>query len=268
MVWVGDFLSDPNVAAMDTTDVGAFWLLCLYAAQSNGKLPNDDAVLSRLTRLGDAWPEHRERVLKAWVVTPSVITQKRLVQEVRNAEERQAAARKAAATRWDKSRRSNEEDAARSASALPRGSGSGSGDPTASPASAGEAPERSPTENQNAARDLLGGLVGEMAMPRGPRASVMTKPAWDWLKLNATPSDSDDAMAFVGWLIKTGTRDPEMLLALVKDRVVHKPDNPHAYYTPKGLARQNIVTRVAADRAIAEHERIKREERAFLNGGR
>jgi uncharacterized protein YdaU (DUF1376 family) len=268
MVWVGDFLSDPHVAAMDPAEVGAFWLLLLYAAQQGGSLPNDDALLARLSRLGDKWQDHRARVLAAWVVTPSSITQKRLKQEVQAAAGRRAAARASgklgAKSRWAKEK---DGDPNGDAMAMPWLNGSGL-EPTAKEEPKDAAAPRSsapdPEANQRSVLGLLGGMAERMAMPAAAPKNEPTKLAWDWLSGNANRGEATRAMAFVGWLMKTGTRDPEMLLALVKDYVVHHPDNPHAYYTPKGMARQNIVTRVAADRAVAEHERIKREERAFL----
>ena len=93
-----------------------------------------------------------------------------------------------------------------------------------------------------------------------------TEPAFEWLKLNVKPDSVATYMRFVGWLQKTGTRDAETLLALVKHAVVYQPRNPHAYFTAEGTTRTSIAMKVGADAAIREHERIKEEERKFLGG--
>ena len=119
---------------------------------------------------------------------------------------------------------------------------------------------------------MVSGLAGKLGFPTGPSASAPVEPPTEavreWLKSNAPPERAAEVMRFMGWLVKTGTRDSETVLALVKHFTVQNPHNPYAYYTPDGNARQSIAMRVAADHAIAEHERITREEREFLGGMR
>ncbi len=321
LFWVADFLADPVVAAMSTEEVGAYILLLCYAWQSDrpGVLRNDDDLLSKLTRLHERWPEHRENVLRAFVVSSTTITQKRMVAEARATAERIARAsesgRRASISRWR-----NDKDAVRNADAKRNDASSSSSSSTttnlASSADAEEAPllplgltedaalretpqspvqrpgaEREPEadsgsarpaggegdaqanvlvadQNRGAVLGLLSQVVGGMKLAPGSRVpsrkTPPTEAAWNWLRDNAEPARAAEVMKFVGWLVKTGTRDGEMVLALVKHFTVHNPRNPHAYYTPEGNARQTIVMRVAADRAIAEHERQKRAEREFL----
>jgi hypothetical protein len=121
---------------------------------------------------------------------------------------------------------------------------------------------------RSSALGLVNGLVAGMRLEPSTDTSKKRGPmldaAWHWLRANTAPDRLPEAMRFVGWLVKTGTRDADMLLALAKHFTVHAPRNPHAYYTPNGTARQAIAARVASDAAIAEHERLKREDREFL----
>jgi uncharacterized protein YdaU (DUF1376 family) len=289
----GDFIADPAVQAMTTEQVGAYMLLLCAAWQSDrpGVLPNLDPYLAGITRLGDRWPEHREAVLRAFVVRGETLVQKRMVLEAKAASEAMARARSgaraAANARWDKEMH---------ARALPaqcvamlgvgvgvenqRLSADEAGAPDASEstdrpseASVESEPnpgvESPPEANRSAVLGLLGGLAGAMKLPEPPpRKSLELQLAWDWVRANTDATKASAAMRFVGWLVKTGTRDPDSLLALAKHFVVYAPENPHAYYTSKGTARQSIIMRVGGDRAVAEHERIKADERRFLGGNR
>jgi hypothetical protein len=114
---------------------------------------------------------------------------------------------------------------------------------------------------------LIVGLAESKSLAGTPAGNPALQPAWTWLKANTSPEQASAVMRFVGWLVKTGTRDAPTLLALAKHMLVHKPENPHAYYTSNGVTRHSIARQVALDRAVAEHERIKREERAFLGRG-
>jgi hypothetical protein len=88
--------------------------------------------------------------------------------------------------------------------------------------------------------------------------------SWKWVRENSSRAERRLLMQFAAWLVKSGTRRPEAILALVKHYAVHRPLTPFAYYTPLGTAREVIVMGVAADSAVQDHERIKREEREWL----
>lgn len=90
--------------------------------------------------------------------------------------------------------------------------------------------------------------------------------SWKWVRENEPRADRRALMQFAAWLVKSGTRRPDAILALVKHYAVHRPRTPFAYYTPLGTVREVIVMGVAADSAVSEHERIKREEREWLEG--
>lgn len=302
LFWVGDFLSDPVVAAMSAEEVGAYVLLLCYAWQSDrpGVLANDDAVLARLTRLHERWPEHREAVLRAFVVSDKVLTQKRMVAEARATARRMERARasgeRGANARWGAEQGRVPNATAMPARGMPVAVTEHRTSTPASPAIAGDAPASSRSEsnpslavgpsgpsesppaptdgaraNQQAVLDMLGGVAGSLAAPPRPAkrtVSSSTQAAWDWLKLNATPDEQRAMMALVGWFVKTGTTDSHTLLALTKHAVVYKPANPHAYFTEKGETRQSIAMKVAADRAVSEHELAKQLERDFLKGAK
>lgn len=272
LFYPADFLADPVVGAMSLEQVGAYVLLLCYAWPSKGVLPNDPAALARWSRLGDRWPEHAPAILAAFDVRPTVIVQKRMAQEwaatLRRLEQARERGALGASVRWGSANPASASEppaTAKVGEALPglwtkHASNSHS---EASPASAGEA--------QGDARTLVEGLAAGLALPKPagkPAPLPPTDAAWQWLKDHATPERAAAEMRFVGWLIRTGTRDGSIVLALVKHKLVHNPKNPHAYYTPQGTARQSIAMRVAGDAAIAEHERLKREERQFLERGK
>lgn len=257
-----DFLADPAVNAMTVEEVGAYvFLLCVaWESKTRGVLPNDDALLASYSRLGSKWPKHREAILRAFEVRPRAIVQKRMVAEARATDARIARARETgrlgAAVRWGGSV---------SDDAPPRSVGSASQAHASNSSSYREAPSSCEEGAPVDPRRLVSSLAAGMRMPPAEK-SKPTELAWEWLKANAAPKDVAPTMRFAGWLVKTGTRDPEIVLALVKVLIVRRPTNPHAYFANTGTARQSIAMTVAADRAIAEHERVKREERSFLGG--
>jgi len=64
--WKDDFLGSPLVQTMTAAEVGAYVLLIL-AAQDGG-IPNDDVLLSRLTRTGPRWRAMKARLLSRFVI--------------------------------------------------------------------------------------------------------------------------------------------------------------------------------------------------------
>jgi hypothetical protein len=87
---------------------------------------------------------------------------------------------------------------------------------------------------------------------------------WEWCKANVATSERTAVMKFTAWLQKTGTTDPDILLALVKHYVVHRPANGFAYYAKTGQARAIIANRVRNDAEIVAHEQRKAESAAFF----
>lgn len=66
LLYAGDFLSSPDVQAMDTREVGAYCLLLFNAWQGDmpGHLPNNEERLRRLTKMSAAeWAVSRELLL-------------------------------------------------------------------------------------------------------------------------------------------------------------------------------------------------------------
>jgi uncharacterized protein YdaU (DUF1376 family) len=262
---------------MDAEEVGAYFLLLCYAwlSDTQGVLANDDELLARLTRLGSRWPQHKAAVLRAFVVTDKRLVQKRMVAEAKPTAERiaraEAVGKKGAAARWRKPL-----DAGGIADAQPTHASSSSSSSSTNQEAAFSLRSKATSdvsveENKSAVRDLLAGLAGQMDVgpAKAPKSTKKAGPAelaWEWLKQNATREEAASGMELVGWLIKTGTKDAEVLRALVKTFIVYKPKNVFAYFTPEGKARQSIALRASSDAAIIEHERLKREERAFIEG--
>lgn len=128
------------------------------------------------------------------------------------------------------------------------------------------APVRDPEEAKDRVRALCSGLASGKAIParKATLADDVLAPAWEWVERYVPKKEQVGAMKFVGWLRKTGTFDPEVLLALVKHFVVHRPKNGFAYYSGNGTARAVIARRVVADREVAAHEKRREEEAAFF----
>lgn len=286
-LYPADVLSSRAVVLMTPEARGGYFFLLCHAWDSDepGVLPGVDAELAMLSGLRERWPACREMIAAAfdvhsregfWVQVRMV--RERCEQHARYASascgghataskltpaQRSNSARKAALARWSKR--------AFGAHSMRTPSSSSSSSVLESKAAAAAAHDEtagSPTAGD--VRALVAGVAASMRLPGPDSPASPPRPldaAWEWLKANASPERAAVEMRFVGWLVSTGTRDGGTLLALVKHKLVHGPANPHAYYTPLGNARQSIALRTAGDRAIAEHERLKREERAFLGKG-
>lgn len=103
------FLADENVQDMDTTEIGAFFLLLLKAwhPERRGTLPDDDDRLARWAKVTPAdWAIAKPRVMAAWKLKDGKWHQKRLKREWANAtqkmDERSESARIAARAKWAK----------------------------------------------------------------------------------------------------------------------------------------------------------------------
>lgn len=61
-------MNDPAVLMMDECEVGAYTLLlcAIWDLEEPGVVPDDDRVLSRLSRTGERWSRYRERIAKAF----------------------------------------------------------------------------------------------------------------------------------------------------------------------------------------------------------
>jgi uncharacterized protein YdaU (DUF1376 family) len=264
LFWVPDFLADPAVAAMGPEEVGGYMLLLCYAWQSDdrGVLDNNDEMLARLTRLNDRWPKHKAAILRAFVVRDGKLIQKRMVREAKATDERINRAkengRSAAQARWSKDLNATRIRETCEPNTINRNINN------EEPRIAVEAVNQ---VTPGDIRSLLGEVVESVSERPAPVKRIVEHPTetvYKWLQDNATADQTKEAMRFVGWLMKTGTRDSETLLALTKHFVVYKPKNPHAYFTKEGSARTAIAMRTAADAAIREHERVLAEEREFL----
>lgn len=105
-LWTDAYLSDTR--SLSTLEHGAYLLLLMEAwRRPNCDLPNDDAILARLTGLNfDEWMEIRETILSFWTFDgrSKTFKQKRLMFERDRARVRSKSARDKAAKRWDKTK--------------------------------------------------------------------------------------------------------------------------------------------------------------------
>lgn len=109
LLYFDDFVSDGKVEAMDTKQVGAYFLLLAKAWREDppGSIPNDDRVLARWARLTpDDWSECRTGVLAAFTLgTDDRWHQKRMRKEfaklIASAKKRSDNAKRAASARWN-----------------------------------------------------------------------------------------------------------------------------------------------------------------------
>ena len=68
-LYPADFVSDGDVEAMSTLEIGAYFLLVCKAWAENppASIPADDRILARWTRLSDKeWRDCKGAVLRAW----------------------------------------------------------------------------------------------------------------------------------------------------------------------------------------------------------
>lgn len=117
--YVGDFLRDPAVEAMDTRAVGAFLLLLLRAwdEKKAGTIPTDDATLRRWSRMDrlkngepipdEQWSDTRDQVLAAFKLSKDETRweQRRMMREHakirKSLSGKSKGGKKGAAKRWD-----------------------------------------------------------------------------------------------------------------------------------------------------------------------
>jgi uncharacterized protein YdaU (DUF1376 family) len=102
-MFIGDYLAD--TMRLSTEEHGAY-LLLMFDYWKNGPLPDDDAVLARITRLSaDAWSNAKASVLAFFSKgEDGKLHQKRVEEEMEKARENRRKsterAQKAAASRW------------------------------------------------------------------------------------------------------------------------------------------------------------------------
>jgi uncharacterized protein YdaU (DUF1376 family) len=107
-LYVDDFVSDGKVEAMDTLEVGAYWLLLCKSWRERpvASIPNDSAVLARWARVGaDIWERIEARVLAPFTLgKDGRLYQKRLRKEydkmLAHRRERQKSGKKGAERLW------------------------------------------------------------------------------------------------------------------------------------------------------------------------
>ena len=101
-----DFVGDPNVMAMSTTEAGAYiFLICAaWEEKPTGTLPDDDSRLARIARLRlSDWKRIKANVMAAFVYDDELKRwkQKRLIREAAHQEARRDQAKNASAKRWE-----------------------------------------------------------------------------------------------------------------------------------------------------------------------
>ncbi len=79
-LWVSDFLGD--TLDLDAKEVGSYILLLMAMWQRGGTLPDDQAKLKRVARIGRDWPRVWASIERYFEAKNGVITNKRLSQEL------------------------------------------------------------------------------------------------------------------------------------------------------------------------------------------
>jgi len=99
-----DFVADARVQLMNCEQIGAYWLLCCHMWMEGGVLPNNDAILARLSRTEKRWPKVKQLVMSCFVVCKTKVYHKRLRREkskqVQLRKTRAAAGKLGAKARW------------------------------------------------------------------------------------------------------------------------------------------------------------------------
>ncbi len=92
LFFANDWLSSPKIAVMSAAEEGAYIRLLSYAwADPDCSLPDDDATLAQLSRLGEAWLNGGSTVVRTCFVPHSKLPQRlvnlRLLKEFRRQQE-------------------------------------------------------------------------------------------------------------------------------------------------------------------------------------
>lgn len=101
-----DFISSTAVALMTPEERGGYIMLLCHAwdSDSPGMLPDDDAVLAKLSDLGKRWAKCRPAIARAFTIEIGWWRQERMAAEREEQAERyrraSEAGRKGNATRW------------------------------------------------------------------------------------------------------------------------------------------------------------------------
>lgn len=121
-IYVGDYLG--KTGRLTTEQHGAY-LLLLFDYWRNGPPPNDDAVLSQITRLSrPAWRKMKPTILAFFEIDGGKLIHGRVEQELQKAEEnhdrRSERAKKAAEARWGDAPRNATSNARSNATSMPQ----------------------------------------------------------------------------------------------------------------------------------------------------
>lgn len=251
---------------MTGEEAGAYArLFCrLWDRPEPGVVPDNDDLLAALSQAGARWPKLRAAVSKAFDLAsrPGFWVQPGLVETHR-------AQTAFVQQQIESGRRGGK---ARVTKAAPQGSLEARSSKPQAPSVLGSrfsVSEKIESESKDAAgprgdepfdtAPLVNGLADTLALERRPPAEAMDRDrVWGMIaELTARPDARKAAIAFAGWLWKTGTHDYAQLDALVAHMVAHRPANPHAYYANTGTTRALIVMQHNAARTTDEHEALK-----------
>lgn len=262
-----DFMADPDVQALSWEERGRYlWALCCSAlSDTPGRAPEAD-WMRWMGYEPEAWAAHREAHRRCFKAGPGVWVQRRLSEERADQAARYEQASRGGLARATGATRQNGRFTSQTpADHQPTTSGTTSRPP--SPASASASALEEESKDAAGPRDdepfdttpLVNGLADTLALERRPPAEAMDRDrVWGMIaELTARPDARKAAIAFAGWLWKTGTHDYAQLDALVAHMVAHRPANPHAYYANTGTTRALIVMQHNAARTTSEHEALK-----------
>ena len=108
-------------------------------------------------------------------------------------------------------------------------------------------------------------LIRHLASGLGQPPVFPADAAWQWVVQVWRPKDARVTMRFMAWLWKTGTRDLEACQRMVQEVAARNIAEPYAYFSPNGDARCCRADSQAIEAAELENNRLKKEEREWLN---
>jgi uncharacterized protein YdaU (DUF1376 family) len=297
---VGAWMSDPHVQVMNFEQRGRYhWALCCSWGTPTPGIASEDAWRTWMGYSGAEWAAHRGTFAPCFKARAGGWVQERLRATAAAARRRDSAAsakgRQGAYARWLGSSLKDDDTAQPSIghrkvdSQVPENSDTsmpghcpsdGSVKSTTTPPTSTPLPGarllssfealREGAQDERQAPDpraLVDALGRDLA---GRGASLPPEGAQSELQRRLEglpPLRRRPAFRFVGWLVKTGVKDPGLALSYLEHFLAHQPDNPFAYYAPGGPAREVIERTHWAGRARRHHARETKATDQWLKGG-
>lgn len=267
-----DFMRDPVVKAMSLEQRGAYITLLCYAwfMDDPGMIPDDDEILARLSDAGERWPAIKSGVLRAFARGDGCFVQKRMARDAAamktGSEILSAKGAAGANARWRRQLATDESATTNMPLAFSGDARSMPGDASSSSSSASEPVEprqegREGDPSPPSAAALIKGLSKKLSITRTSVHDSVEK------RFKHLSKDRlNEVHKFAGWLQRTGTRDPRVVVLVCQDMVDRRCDNPFAMYAKDSGARN--FAECAARETIASEDKVQQsmEFSEFMEG--